>query len=162
MKIQKEYFELLEKMSKMSQNALDSFSRISEAATLKSENLLRQQMEMFQLTTDSNKNPLAGAGEITDIVFKNRERLAQQQLDMLKLTIESGTDFLSESGDNSTLETTMKSQRQFAENLSSKFFDTIKSNLEICLTTQSEINKIVKRNLSAETNSEAEQDSTKK
>ena len=149
MKIQKEYLELLERMSEMSQNALDSFARISEAATLKSENLLRQQMEMFQLTAAPNMNPLAGAAEITEIVFKNRERLARQQLDMLKLTIESSSGFLTDNGDNSTIEETLKAQRQFAESLSDKIFDNVKNNLEICFDTQSEINQVVKRNLSS-------------
>lgn len=149
MKVQKEYLKLLEKMSEMSHNALDTFAQLSEAATHKSENLLRQQMEMFQLTSSPNMSPLSGATEITEIVFKSRERLARQQLDMLKLTLESGADFLTERSDNANIKETMKAQRLFAEGLSDKILDSVKSNIEICFDTHSEINQVVQRKLAS-------------
>jgi phasin family protein len=149
MTIQKDYIKLLEKMSELSQNALDSFARLTEAATITSENLLRQQMEMFQLASGSNTDPLMGAAEITEVIFKKRERLARQQLDMFKLAIESSTEFLTENGDNGSLQDALKAQREFAENLSNKFLDSARSNLDLCFETQTEINQVVHRNLKA-------------
>ena len=147
MNIQKDYFKMLEKMAEMSQNSLDSFARLTEAATVTSENLLRQQLEMIQLASGSNADPMQGISEISEIVFKKREQLTRQQLDMLKLAIESSTEFLNDNGD-AKLEDVMKAQRDFAEGIGSKLIDSVKNNVDMCFETQSEINEVVSRTLS--------------
>lgn len=147
MNIQKDYFKMLEKMAELSQNSLDSFARLTEAATVTSENLLRQQLEMFQLASGPNADPMQGIAEISEIVFRKREQLTQQQMDMLKLAIESSTEFLNDNGD-AKLEDVMKAQREFAEGLSNKLIDNVKNNVDMCFETQSEINEVMSRTLS--------------
>lgn len=140
----KDLLKMLDNFSAVSKAAIDTCSRFQDITAKNTERLIKQQLEMMQLTAGNGSDQVQGIKDITEIVMKNGERMTQQQLDLLKLSIDSSTEFIKESTDSNDIKSALKAQKEFAEGISSSMMDNAQSGLDLCIETQSEIQGIVK------------------
>ncbi len=142
--MQKDLAKMIENFSKMGTAALDSCSRFNEITAKNRERLVKQQLEMMQLTGWSSADQMQSISEITESVCRYGERLTKQQLDMLKLSIEDSAEFLKETGDVNDLKSAIDAQKGFAEEIGSLVMNNAQSGLDLAMETQKEIKNKMK------------------
>lgn len=130
---------MIENFSKMGTAALDTCSRFNEITAKNRERLVKQQLEMMQMTTGSSADQFQSINEITESVCRYGERLTKQQLDMLKLTIEDGAEFLKETGDVNDVKSALDAHKGFAEEIGSLVMNNAQSGIDLAMETQKEI-----------------------
>ncbi len=138
---------MLENFSAVSKAAVDSCSRFQDLTCKNTERLVKQQLEMMQLTAGNSTDQVQGIKDITEIVLKNGERMAQQQLDLLKLSIDNSTEYIKESSDAEDIQSALRAQKEYAEGISSSVMGNAQSGFDLCVETQSEIRDVVKGKL---------------
>ncbi|THB69963.1 MAG: phasin family protein [Gammaproteobacteria bacterium] len=142
--MQKDLVKMIENFSKMGTAAVDSCARFNEITAKNRERLVKQQLEMMQLTGWSSSDQIESISEITETVCRYGERLTKQQLDMMKLSIEDSAEFIKESGDVNDIKSALDAQKGFAEEIGSLVMNNAQSGLDLTMETQKEIKSKMK------------------